>query len=81
MKQLFDDTSFKCSKIVTKKYSTSFSLAVKMLSPKIREAIFSIYAFVRFADEIVDSFHDFDKNELINEFEADYYKSYNNGIV
>jgi phytoene synthase len=80
MKQLFDDTSFKCSKIVTKKYSTSFSLAVKMLSPKIREAIFSIYAFVRFADEIVDSFHDFDKNELINEFEADYYKSYNNGI-
>jgi phytoene/squalene synthetase len=51
-----------------------------MLSPKIREDIFSIYAFVRFADEIVDSFHGFDKNELINEFEADYYKSIKTGI-
>ncbi|MFO7673841.1 MAG: phytoene/squalene synthase family protein [Lutibacter sp.] len=80
MKQIFDETSFLCSKIVTKKYSTSFSLAVKMLSPKIREAIFGIYAFVRFADEIVDSFHDFEKNELINEFERDYYKAYNSGI-
>lgn len=80
MKQLFDETSFNCSKIVTKKYSTSFSLAVKMLSPKIREAIFGIYAFVRFADEIVDSFHDYDKNELINEFERDYYKAYKTGI-
>lgn len=80
MKQLFDDTSFLCSKIVTKKYSTSFSLAVKMLSPKIREAIFGIYAFVRFADEIVDSFHNYDKNNLINEFERDYYKAYNSGI-
>ena len=80
MKQIFDETSFVCSKIVTKKYSTSFSLAVKMLSPKIREAIYSIYAFVRFADEIVDSFHDYDKNELINEFEKDYYKAYEKGI-
>jgi len=80
MKQIFDQTSFLCSKIVTKKYSTSFSLAVKMLVPKIREAIFGIYAFVRFADEIVDSFHDFDKNELINEFERDYYKAYDTGI-
>jgi len=80
MKHIFDETSFLCSKIVTRKYSTSFSLAVKMLAPKIREAIFGIYAFVRLADEIVDSFHDFDKNELINEFERDYYKAYNNGI-
>ncbi|MDO9275316.1 MAG: phytoene/squalene synthase family protein [Lutibacter sp.] len=80
MKQIFDDTSFLCSKIVTKKYSTSFSLAVKMLAPKIREGIFGIYAFVRFADEIVDSFHDFEKNELINEFERDYYKAYHAGI-
>jgi phytoene/squalene synthetase len=80
MKQIFDDTSYVCSKIVTKKYSTSFSLAVKMLSPKIREDIYSIYAFVRFADEIVDSFHNFDKSELIEEFEKDYYKAYNSGI-
>lgn len=80
MKQLFDETSFRCSKIVTQKYSTSFSLAVKMLSPKIRESIFSIYAFVRFADEIVDSFHGFEKEKLINQFEKDYYTAQNQGI-
>ncbi|MFE3868624.1 phytoene/squalene synthase family protein [Flavobacterium sp. LS2P90] len=80
MKQLFDDISFKCSKLVTKNYSTSFSLAVYMLSPIIRDAIYSIYGFVRFADEIVDSFHGFDKEELINDFEKEYYKSYNSGI-
>lgn len=80
MKQLFDDVSFKCSKLVTKNYSTSFSLAVYMLSPTIRDAIYSIYGFVRFADEIVDSFHGFDKEELINDFEKEYYKSYNSGI-
>ena len=80
MKQLFDETSFKCSKIVTRKYSTSFSLAVYMLSPKIREAIYSIYAFVRFADEIVDSFHTHNKEYLLNEFEADYYKAHKNNI-
>jgi len=80
MKKLFDETSFNCSKIVTKKYSTSFSLAVYMLSPKIREAIYSIYAFVRFADEIVDSFHSHDKEFLLNEFEADYYKAHKNNI-
>jgi phytoene/squalene synthetase len=80
MKQLFDDVSFKCSKLVTKNYSTSFSLAVYMLSPIIRDAIYSIYGFVRFADEIVDSFHGFDKENLINDFEQEYYKSYNSGI-
>jgi len=80
MKQLFDETSFVCSKLVTKKYSTSFSLAVKMLSPKIREAIFSIYAFVRFADEIVDSFHGFEKEKLIDRFEEDYYTAIEEGI-
>ncbi|MFA9187731.1 phytoene/squalene synthase family protein [Flavobacterium sp. FBOR7N2.3] len=80
MKQLFDDVSFKCSKLVTKDYSTSFSLAVYMLSPSIRDAIYSIYGFVRFADEIVDSFHGFDKENLINDFETDYYKAYNSGI-
>lgn len=80
MKQLFDDVSFKCSKLVTKNYSTSFSMAVYMLSPSIRDAIYSIYGFVRFADEIVDSFHGFDKENLINDFEAEYYKGYNSGI-
>lgn len=80
MKQLFDDVSFKCSKLVTKNYSTSFSLAVYMLSPSIRDAIYSIYGFVRFADEIVDSFHGFQKEDLINDFENDYYKAYDSGI-
>ncbi|MDI5887185.1 phytoene/squalene synthase family protein [Flavobacterium yafengii] len=80
MKQLFDDVSFKCSKLVTKNYSTSFSMAVYMLSPSIRDAIYSIYGFVRFADEIVDSFHGFDKESLITEFEDEYYKSIERGI-
>ncbi|MBG6110751.1 phytoene/squalene synthetase [Flavobacterium sp. CG_23.5] len=80
MKKLFDDVSFKCSKLVTKNYSTSFSLAVYMLSPSIRDAIYSIYGFVRFADEIVDSFHGYDKESLINDFEKEYYKSFNLGI-
>lgn len=79
-KQLFDDVSIKCSKLVTKSYSTSFSLAVKMLAPSIRDAIYSVYGFVRFADEIVDSFHGFDREKLIIDFEADYYKAYANGI-
>lgn len=80
MKQLFDTVSFKCSKLVTKNYSTSFSLAVYMLSPSIRDAIYSIYGFVRFADEIVDSFHGFEKETLINDFEKEYYKAYKAGI-
>ena len=80
MKSLFDTVSFQCSKLVTKKYSTSFSLAVYMLSPSIRDAIYSVYGFVRFADEIVDSFHDYDKESLINDFEKEYYKAMEFGI-
>lgn len=80
MKKLFDEVSFKCSVLVTKSYSTSFSMAVHMLSPTIRDAIYSIYGFVRFADEIVDSFHGFDKKELIADFEKEYYKAYKSGI-
>ena len=80
MKQLFDDVSFKCSKLVTKNYSTSFSLAVYMLAPSIRDAIYSVYGFVRFADEIVDSFHGFDKENLIDDFEKEYYKAFDKGI-
>jgi 15-cis-phytoene synthase len=80
MKQLFDDVSFKCSKLVTKSYSTSFSLAVKMLAPSIQEDIYNIYGFVRFADEIVDSFHGYQKEQLIQDFETDYYKALASGI-
>ena len=71
---------FDTSKLVTKKYSTSFSLAVKMLSPTIRSAIYNIYGFVRFADEIVDTFHDYKKEELLDDFEKEYYKALENGI-
>jgi phytoene synthase len=80
MKSLFDAVSFKCSKLITQNYSTSFSLAVKMLPPSIRDAIYSIYGFVRFADEIVDSFHDYDKENLINDFEKEHYKAMEMGI-
>ncbi|KFF04047.1 phytoene/squalene synthase family protein [Flavobacterium reichenbachii] len=80
MKSLFDNVSFKCSKLITKSYSTSFSLAVNMLAPSIRDGIYSIYGFVRFADEIVDSFHDYDKENLINDFEKEYYKAMEMGI-
>lgn len=80
MKSIFDTVSLKCSKLVTQNYSTSFSLAVKMLSPSIRDGIYSIYGFVRFADEIVDSFHDYDKEYLINDFEKEYYKATEMGI-
>ncbi len=80
MKQLFDEVSFDCSRMVTKKYSTSFSMAVKMLSPKIRSAIYNIYGFVRFADEVVDSFHGFDKEALLFDFENEYYKAFEKGI-
>ncbi|MCL6267901.1 phytoene/squalene synthase family protein [Flagellimonas myxillae] len=71
MKSIFDDVSRNCSKIVTESYSTSFALATKMLSPSIRKDIYNIYGFVRFADEIVDTFHDFNKEELFNNFEKD----------
>ena len=71
MKSLFDKVSYECSKNVTKIYSTSFSTAVKMLAPSIRQDIYNIYGFVRFADEIVDSFHDYNKEDLFTLFEKD----------
>ena len=71
MKALFDIVSNTCSKQVTNTYSTSFSLATKMLAPSIRQDIYNIYGFVRFADEIVDSFHEYDKVMLFDKFEQD----------
>ena len=80
MKELFDKLSYQCSHKVTSMYSTSFSLAVKMLSPKIQKDIYAIYGFVRFADEIVDTFHDYEKEVLLDEFERDLYKAIDRGI-
>ena len=75
MKNLFDKVSEDCSKIVTKSYSTSFSMATKMLHHSIRNHIYNIYGFVRFADEIVDTFHDYPKKNLLDRFEKDLYHS------
>ncbi len=66
MKQLFDELSYSVSKLTTQKYSTSFSLGILALKPSIRSAIYAIYGYVRLADEIVDSFHGFDKEKLLN---------------
>lgn len=71
MKRTFDKVSYECSKIVTESYSTSFSLATKMLAPSIRPDIYNIYGFVRFADEIVDTFHSYNKTELFDNFEIE----------
>jgi len=71
MKTIFDTVSKDCSKIVTKTYSTSFSMATKMLANSIRQDIYNIYGFVRLADEIVDSFHDYPKEDLFVKFETD----------
>jgi len=80
MKSLFDTVSFECSKNVTKAYSTSFSSAVKMLAPSIRQDIYNIYGFVRFADEIVDTFHEYNKEELFDLFEKDLEAALQNKI-
>jgi len=71
MKSIFDNVSYKCSKLTTKSYSTSFSLGIRFLNKELRNAIYGIYGFVRFADEIVDTFHDYDKKELLERFKKD----------
>ena len=80
MKKIFDEVSYSCSEKVTKTYSTSFSLATRLLSENIRRDIYNIYGFVRFADEIVDSFHDYDKKELFKDFSIDLSKALKNKI-
>ena len=80
MKKIFDEVSFSCSEKVTKTYSTSFSLATRLLSENIRKDIYNIYGFVRFADEIVDSFHDYNKGELFKDFSIDLEKALKNKI-
>ena len=75
MPELYNDISFSTSKLVTGSYSTSFSSAVRLLDRETRNAIYSIYGFVRFADEIVDTFHSFDRKRLLERFEKDYYEA------
>jgi len=80
MKSLFDDLSAQCSKRATQQYSTSFSLGIKFLDKSLHRPIYGIYGLVRFADEIVDSFHDYNKEELITKFKKDTYSAISNGI-
>ncbi|MFC3563397.1 phytoene/squalene synthase family protein [Pedobacter jamesrossensis] len=80
MKEIFDKLSADCSKITTKLYSTSFSFGIYFLNKNLRLPIYSIYGFVRLADEIVDSFHSFDKEYLLNKFKADTFEALELGI-
>jgi phytoene/squalene synthetase len=77
---LFHIASENCSRIVTEKYSTSFSSAIRLLHKDLRTPVFSIYGFVRLADEIVDSFHDYDKARLLQEFKKETYDAIDRGI-
>lgn len=72
-KELFNQTTFECSKLITNRYSTSFSLGIKSLDKKFHYPIYAIYGFVRYADEIVDTFHEKDKASLLREFKSNTY--------
>tara|TARA_Y200000002_G_scaffold6679_1_gene5644 strand:+ start:776 stop:1624 length:849 start_codon:yes stop_codon:yes gene_type:complete len=80
MKSIFDKVSNDCSKIVIKRYSTSFYFSSSLLSKSIRQDIFNVYGFVRLADEIVDTFHEFPKKELLDDFEKELWRSIDNKI-
>ena len=80
MKHLFDELSYAVSKITTQKYSTSFSLGILALSPSIRTAIYAIYGYVRLADEIVDSFHGYNKENLLNRLKEETENALKEGI-
>jgi phytoene/squalene synthetase len=80
MMQLFHEVSQQSSRITTERYSTSFSSAIKLLHQDLRTPIFNIYGFVRFADEIVDTFHDYNKPDLLARFKVETYKAIAEGI-
>ena len=80
MKEIFDQVSRQCSVHTTQQYSTSFSLGIKLLHHDLRQPIYSIYGFVRFADEIVDTFHGYNKRELLEEFKRNTFLAIERGI-
>lgn len=80
MKDLFDQTAYGCSKLITNAYSTSFSLGIRTLHKSYHPFIYAIYGFVRYADEIVDTFHEQDKRVLLEQFRNDTYQSIKKGI-
>lgn len=77
---LYKKTSLECSKLITERYSTSFTLGIKTLDKRFHLPIYAIYGFVRYADEIVDTFHGFDKKTLLSRFKADTYLAIEEGI-
>jgi phytoene synthase len=80
MLRIFHEVSQACSKVTTERYSTSFSSAIRLLNSEIQTPIYNIYGFVRFADEIVDTFHEHDKDALLSEFKKETYDSIERGI-
>ena len=80
MKKIFDSISQDLSKVVTEKYSTSFSIATKLIDKSIRQDIYNIYGFVRIADEIVDSFHRYPKKQILDRLEKEVYLAINQKI-
>lgn len=80
MKEIFDEISAQCSEITTKKYSTSFTWGIFLMDKQLRPPIYAIYGFVRFADEIVDTFHEFDKKYLLQKFKNDCFEAIELGI-
>ncbi|MBK9792782.1 MAG: phytoene/squalene synthase family protein [Sphingobacteriales bacterium] len=73
--QLYQNSCVECSELITKRYSTSFSLGIRVFDKEFRNPIYSIYGFVRFADEIVDTFHQYDKKELLDDFRKETFKA------
>lgn len=80
MKQIFDNLSHEMSTLTTRRYSTSFSLGISFLEKDLQKPIYAVYGFVRFADEIVDSFHGFDKATLLADFRRQTYEAIEKGI-
>lgn len=80
MLKLYNDTCMECSRLITHRYSTSFSMGIRVFEKKLRLPIYAIYGFVRFADEIVDTFHDYPKEALLLQFREDTYKAIEGGI-
>lgn len=80
MMKLYNETCRSCSELITKAYSTSFSMGIRMFAPRFRQPIAAVYGFVRFADEIVDSFHGYDKASLLRQFKEDTYRALDEGV-
>src|SRR5690606_37559590 len=80
MFELYNQVCIECSQLITNRYSTSFSTGIRVFDKKFRDPIYAIYGFVRFADEIVDTFHDFPKAELLRRFREDTFRAIDEGI-